>query len=301
MYPVARSRRVLVAGTTARDTVLRVPELPEPDTAVRAERVEDVPGGCGANAAYALARLGHAPELLTAVGEGFAGSSAEQRLTEAGVSLAHAVRDRERATARAVVTTDATDRQTIVYHEGATPAMTRLEPLETDFAHFAPGELSAYPRLMQACGTVTYDPGQETFYRPIEEVTAPIEHADVLLVNEHEAERLASAYGGMGALVGEVEALVVSDREGQTIHTEGGRQRVPGVEAEAVDPTGAGDAHGAGVLHGLAEGWSLAEACRLGSVLAARAVESLGAQEGLPTLGAARVRYEAAYGAWPGE
>lgn len=290
---------MLVAGTTAHDTLLRVEDLPAPDEAVRAQRTVDAPGGCGANTAYALARLGHAPTLLTALGRGFEGSRAHGRLTAAGVDLDHAVQDPERSTARAVVTTDREDRQTIVYHEGATPAMRELEPVEADVAHFGPGELSAYPDLMRACGTVTYDPGQETFYRETDEVLAPIEHADVLLVNGHEAERIADAYGSRQALVDALEGLVVTDREGQTVHTPDGTARVDGVPADPVDPTGAGDAHDAGVAHGLEAGWTLEEACRLGSVLAAFAVEELGAQENLPSLDEALSRFEQAYGRPP--
>lgn len=290
---------MLVAGTTARDTLLSVDELPGPDEAARAHRALDAPGGCGANTAYALARLGHAPTLLTAVGRGFEGSKAQRRLDEAGVALDHAVRDPERTTARAVLATDGEGRQTIFYHEGATPAMVDLEPVEAEIAHFGPGELSAYPDLMRACGTVTYDPGQETFYREMDEVLAPIEHADVLLVNRHEAERIAEAYGSREALVEALDALVVTELDGQTIHTTEGSTSVQAAPADPVDPTGAGDAHDAGVAHGLAAGWTLEEACRLGSVLAAFAVEALGAQEGLPSLEEARGRFEDAYGRPP--
>jgi ribokinase len=291
---------VLVAGTTATDTLLRVDELPAPDTAERADRVLDAPGGCGANVAVALGRLGDEPDLLTAVGSDFAGSDAERRLERAGVALNHAVRAADERTARAVMTTDAEARQTIVYHEGATRRMRDLDPVAAELAHFAPGELSAYPALMAACERVTYDPGQETFYRDMEEVLAPIEHADVLLVNEHEADRIAEAHGGREALLADLEALVVTDRDGQTIHAGGQRERVTAVETDPVDPTGAGDAHSAGLLHGLATGFELADACRLGSVLAASAVEHLGAQGGLPDREQALARFERAYGRRPG-
>lgn len=287
---------MLVAGTTALDTVLRVETLPDPDTARRADAIVDGPGGCGANVAYALARLGHQPTLMSAVGEGFEATEAHERLAAAGVDLDHLVRSDEAPTARAVLTTDAAGHQEIVYHEGATPRMTQLDPLPAKIGHFAPGELSAYPPLMAACETTLYDPGQETFYRPIEEVIAPIEHAQILVANHHEAERIADAHGGLEALVDELEAVVITDAEGQDLHTPDGRDRVPGVEAEAVDLTGAGDAHSAGMLHGLEQGWSLATACRFGSVLAAFAVEALGAQAGLPGLPAALERYVSAYG-----
>lgn len=290
---------MLVAGTTARDTLVRVTELPGPDTAERADEIADATGGCGANVAYALARLGHRPRLMSAVGGDFAGSRFEAHLEDAGVDLDALVRKQDQRTARAVVTTDASGRQAITYHEGATPAMRELSPHEAPIGHFGPGELTAYPRLMRACERVTYDPGQETFYRPLEDVLAPVEHTDVLLANEHEAERLAEAYGGLDALTRDLTAVVVTDATGQDVHTAEESARVRGVEADVVDPTGAGDAHSAGVVHGLEAGWTLETACRFGSVLAAFAVEHVGAQAGLPTLEAAIARYETAYGSTP--
>lgn len=292
------SGSVLVAGTIALDTIARVDALPGPDEACRADAIADRPGGCGANVAHALARLGHRPALLSAAGRGFDGSRAQRALEASGVDLDHVVRA-EAPTARAVVTTEDQGRQTIVYHEGATPAMRDLSPVPASLGHFAPGELTAYPALMDACERVTYDPGQETFHRPIEEVLAPIDHADVLLANEHEARRITDVYGGLDALVDALDAVVVTDPGGQDVHTAQGRERVPGVEAELLDATGAGDAHSAGVVHGIDAGWSLPQACRMGSVLAAFAVEGLGAQAGLPTLEEALERYEAAYGEAP--
>ncbi len=290
---------MIVAGTTAWDTLLRVDELPGPDTAKRATTIVDAPGGCGANTAYALALLGHAPTLLTAVGNDFGTFGIQNRLEDAGVNLDHAYHAEDAPTARAVLTTDAHDRQTIAYHEGATPHMKNLTPVPAPIGHFAPGELTAYPPLMEACDVVTYDPGQETFYRPIEEVIAPIRHTDVLLVNEHEAKHIAEGHEGIEQLLDAVDTLIISDKNGQTIHTGGDTIRTDGVPANPVGLSGAGDAYNAGVLHGIANDWPIEDAARFGSVIAAFTIETYGAQEGLPTLEEAQRRYEDAYGTKP--
>lgn len=290
---------MLVAGTVAIDLIARVPHLPAEDRSVRASSMSEHPGGCGGNVARALARLGHAPHLVSAVGPGFEGSAYEAALLEEGVDLSDLHRDAERPTARAFMATDPKGHQQIVYHEGASPAMEEIELVASPIGHFAPGELAAYPHMMEMCGLVTFDPGQETFYRSRQELTACIEAADILLVNRHEAKHLAGLTGGLEGLLADLEAVVVTDPEGQDIHTTDGTERVPGCAADEVEHTGAGDAHSAGVVHGLAEGWSLAEACRMGSVLAAFALEATGAQEGLPTLEAALERYQAAYGTRP--
>lgn len=294
MYPNPGSLAVLAVGSTAFDTIARTDKLPGPDEAVKADAIEAGPGGCGANVARGLARLGRTPTLLSAVGEDFAGSPAEQALQAEGVDLSHVFRAPGESTARAIVTTDAQLRQAIVYDEGSTPRMTELSPLEAPIGHFAPGELTAYPELMEPVDRVIFDPGQEVFYRPIEETLAPAEHADILVVNEHEAQRLAEAVGSIDQLAEPREALVVTHASGQTIHSEGQTTEVEAISADVVDPTGAGDAYAAGLVHGLADGLDLVEASRLGGAVAACVVERVGAQTGLPTLEQARARLDEA-------
>ena len=59
--------------------------------------------------------------------------------------------------------------------------------------------------------------------------------------------------------------------EGETIAVEG-------VEADAIDTTGAGDMYAAGVLYGITNGLSWKQAGHLGSHAAARIVSQLGAR-----------------------
>lgn len=290
LYLPAGWPRVLVVGSTAFDTLARVPRFPQADEAVKAQSIEAQPGGCGANAARALARLGHEPTLLSAVGLDFPDSPAARALDGDGVDLSQLVHARDHRTARAVMATDDQLQQAIVYDEGATPAMQRLEPVQAGLGLFSPGELRAYPPLMRAVDRVVFDPGQEVFYREAEEVLALLKHADVLVVNEHEAERLANAAGGIPALLEGLEALVVTHARGQRIHRHEGQAEVEALPADVVDPTGAGDAHCAGLTHGLAEGMDVVEASRFGSAVAACVVEHVGAQAGLPTLAEARAR-----------
>lgn len=291
----ALSRVVLVAGTTALDLVARIPVPPHPDVAVEMSELTQQRGGCGANVALALARLGHRPTLLSAVGEDFAGSGYEQALEQAGVDLGSLVHAPGELTARAIMATTPEEVQYILFHPGATPAMAQLEPVEAALAHFAPGEISAYPRLMAACQEVCFDPGQEVFHRPHEEILACLEHVDILLLNNHEADHLAEQADGIEALTEPIDAVIVRDAEGQTIHTRDGDQRIPAAPARVADPTGAGDAHSAGFVHGRSMGWPLDRCCRFGSAVAACAIEAPGAQGGLPSLPEAEKRMAEAY------
>ncbi len=291
---------MLVAGTVALDLIARVPSLPARNRTVLASQMAEHFGGCGGNVARALGRLGHEPHLVSAVGADFRGSAYEDALEADGVDLSDLHYHDEAPTARAFLATDPKGDQQIVYHAGATPHMTEIDLVASPIGHFAPGELSTYPRLMEHCGHVTFDPGQETFHRDIDEVWACVEAADILLVNHHEAEHLADHAGGIPEMLETLGALVVTDAQGQDLHTPGGTDRIPGVACEDIEHTGAGDAHSAGVVHGLAQGWDLDDCCRMGSVIAAFALEHAGAQTGLPRLDQAYDRFEAAYGYRPG-
>ncbi len=287
-------------GTLAWDTLARVEELPGPDEAARVTGARREPGGAGANVAAALARLGGEPTLLTAVGPDFAGSAYEARLQALGVDL-QAVVD-EAGTAHAWVFTDGAERQHIYFHEGASPAMANLQPVEAPWGHFAPGELGAYPPFMEAVERVSFDPGQEVFHRDPTDVRACLPRADVLFMNRHERERMESVLGHplVELLSDELEVLVETrGGEGTRVVTVEDAFTVPAVPVTVRDPTGAGDSHRAGFLHALMNDWGVEAAARLGNVLASFTVEAPGTQAALPTLEEARGRYEGTYGSGP--
>jgi sulfofructose kinase len=61
--------RVMVAGSAALDFVYQVAQLPEGGSKFAAQAVDIVGGGCAANAAVAIARLGGTPQLLARFGD----------------------------------------------------------------------------------------------------------------------------------------------------------------------------------------------------------------------------------------
>jgi sulfofructose kinase len=65
----AASPRILCAGMAVLDEVFRVERAPAPNSKSRASAFASVIGGCAANAAVAIARLGGAAELAAALGE----------------------------------------------------------------------------------------------------------------------------------------------------------------------------------------------------------------------------------------
>ena len=284
-----------VVGTVAWDTLALVERLADPETTGGVRRVHaDLPGGTGGNVAMALGRLGAGPRLVGAVGADFADSPYERALREAGVDLAGLVRTSS-ATSRAYVFFEATGRQQTYFFPGASRELV-AQPVRGR-VHFAAGEVSCYPAMMQTADWVSFDPGQEVFHRDHKQILACLPHVDLLFLNKHERARLGldvRALARDGTLVVETRG-----RDGTVVHAAEGEVDVPGVDVPATDPTGAGDAHRAGFLYALAKGVDLRAAARFANVLGSFAVEDVGPQTRLPTLAQARTRYAQAYGDAP--
>lgn len=284
-----------VVGTLAYDTMAAVDRLPKPEetAGVRAVRV-DVFGGTAGNVAMALAKLGARPRVLAGVGPDFSGSAYENALTRAGVDLSTLVHASE-PTSRAYIFYDAHGAQMTAFYSGASRALAsaRVPPL-AGRVHFAAGEISVYPKLMKQAEWVSFDPGQEVFHRSHDEILACLEHVDLLFLNKLERERLAIPIRNLV----DAGTTVVETRgaEGATIHTLGSDTTIPAAPATPKDPTGAGDAHRAGFLYALDKGATVEKAARFAAVLGAFAVESVGPQDGLPSLEQAKERYQKAWG-----
>lgn len=281
-----------VVGTVAWDTLALVDRIADPETTGGVRRVHaDLPGGTGGNVATALGRLGARPRLVAAVGEDFAGSTYERALQAAGVDLGGLLRTRG-ATSRAYVFFEATGRQQTYFHAGASRDL--VAQRVRGRAHFAAGEVSCYPAMMQTADWVSFDPGQEVFHRDHKEILACLPHVDLLFLNKHERDRLAL---DLAALVRDGTTVVETrGRQGTVVHAAGGELEVPGVDVPATDPTGAGDAHRAGFLYALDKGADLRTAARFANVLGSFAVEAVGPQSNLPTLAQAEARFAGAYG-----
>lgn len=292
-----------VVGTVAFDVMGRVSALPAPEeTAGVVELDMDVPGGTAGNVSMALARLGAPPRLLSCVGPDFAGSAYERQLASAGLDLS-LVRVVEAPTSRAFIFFDGAGKQMTFFHAGASRDLADAWPTPPPLgrAHFAAGEISCYPRLMQSAEWVSFDPGQEVFHRELEQLTACLPHVDLLFLNRHERDVLESRAGwSLERMLSEGVSVIVETRGagGSVVHSAAGRFAAPAVEAVARDPTGAGDAHRAGFLYALERGAELGVCARFASVLGAFAVETVGAQ-GHPTLDEAVARYQKAFGEPP--
>ena len=311
------SRRVLISGSVAYDTIMvfdghfkdhilpdRVHML---NVAFLTPTLKREFGGCAANIAYNLRQLGGEPVILATVGRD-AGDYLE-RITGMGIDTTHVARLDDHYTARAFITTDLADNQVIAFHPGAMSHAHRVraaDAMPAALGIVAPNGKEAmvqHAREFREAGLpFVFDPGQGLPMFDGSELRALIESATAVTVNDYEARLLCERTGWTEAQVAmRVQALIVTlGGEGSQVWTATGCESIAACRiAEALDPTGCGDAYRAGMLHGIAQGWSWSKAARLGSVLGAMKIEREGAQNHRLDLAEVASRFRSAYGEPP--
>jgi adenosine kinase len=264
-------------------------------------------GGCAGNIAYSLAMLGGEPQIMATVG-----SDAQpyfERLGALGLDAAHVRRVEETFTAQAFITTDLDDNQITAFHPGAMNFSHRNhvgDAAGIALGIVAPdgrdGMLQHAREFAQAGIPFIFDPGQGLPMFNGDELTAFIDQAAYVTVNDYEGQLLQERTGqSLEALARRVRALVLTrGAEGSIVHAEGRAIAIPAVKPQAVvDPTGCGDAYRAGLLYGIARGMDWPLTGRLASLIGAIKIASRGGQNHRFDRTEIEVRYKEAFGAAP--
>ena len=143
-------------------------------------------------------------------------------------------------------------------------------------------ELPSLFRRAKALGlTTSFDPGHDPYEEWGREVADAFCDASVLFLNDVELRRITgsgSVLRGLQALATDSTTVVVKlgARGAAALHAGDEAERVPALDVEVRDTTGAGDSFNAGFLHGWLRGCSLTEALRRGVVCGSLSTRSLG-------------------------
>ncbi len=287
-YPSAdlimRVSRPAGVGETA--TILDLPDLDALN-----------PGGCAANIAVGMARLGSRAGLVSAVGDDNASWKYLALLTADGVDISGVASVPGRMPLCLLFVTPQGEHQTFYY-----PGVNAQKPPDIPAA-----ALSAATKW----GVITVGPKEHTseMARSWHEAGVPIlwslrrdpaafppdlvrylaRVSSIAVMNEAEAEMLTTELGlerveDLLSIGERMEAVLITrGAEGSRVVWQDGEADVPAVPPDRfVDPTGAGDAFCAGVLWGRLRGFSWDRAARIGAVVASFVLEEFGAQAGLP-------------------
>jgi sugar/nucleoside kinase (ribokinase family) len=294
---------VVCAGILVADLfVPPLPRLPSPGELLVVEDFLLDTGGCAANTASCLARLGVRVSVAGKVGNDSFGDFIEQDLRQKGVEITGVKRSSAYGTSKTVILPVVGADRRFIHTIGANADFTAHDVDRALLAGVRVFYLGGYfvlpqvkqAELAEACcfarahGAYTVldvvTPATDSA-ASLEELREVLPHVDVFMPNEEEAR----------ALTGETEPRRQAERFlaagcGTVIITRGAQgallmnaqqtMEAPAPDMATVDQSGAGDAFAAGYIAGLLEGWSAADALSFAGVLGASACTQLGCTPG---------------------
>ncbi len=286
---------IVVFGSINLDLVAEVARFPRPGETVAGISFAALPGGKGANQALAARRAGAIVAMAGAVGTDAFAATALSGLAEAGVDLAW-VRQVDTLTGVALIHVAAGGQNSITVIAGANARVqasavpdvalhvgtTLLLQLEVPLA--AVCDVAARAGARGARVVLNAAPAHEL-------PNALMSTLDVLIVNEHEAEALATGFGM--PVDPEAFATAVHRQHGcAVVVTLGGRGALAVAEAnvffaaapavEVIDTTGAGDAFTGALAAALDRNTAWPRALAEGVAAGSLACGGAGAQAALP-------------------
>lgn len=294
-------KKILVIGSLNMDMVAEVDHTPVAGETILTNKMELVPGGKGANQAYAAGKLGAQVCMLGAVGADSYGKTERENLAEAGVDVSSVLVREEASTGAAFITVNREGDNCIVVVAGANATLSpadieeneglikqndiiilQLEiPLDT--VVWAAKTAKKYGKL------VILDPAPvprefpEELYR----------YVDIMKPNETELKML-TGFGGSEAELKKAAQFLKDQGVGNVVVTLGGNgvyveeksgenHRIPALKVETVDTTAAGDTFTAALALKIAQGAELREAAEYANYVSALVVTRKGAQSSIPS------------------
>lgn len=296
---------IVVIGSLNMDFVVTVERLPLPGETILGRNFRTIPGGKGANQAYAAAKLtgnGAVVRMLGRVGADSFGATLKENLAAVGVDVGAVLETAGEATGVACIQVDDAGENSITVAPGANSALSSADidlqsstladarlvllQLEVPLEAVATGLREA----RRAGATCILDPA------PARALSREIlELVDIATPNESEAFVLAglpqSRLDTRGAIalgqrIREMAArsvVVKLGGQGCVYCGSDGTFAVPGLSVQAVDSTAAGDTFNAALAVALSENYEMEQALRFANAAAAISVTRAGAQTSAPS------------------
>jgi sulfofructose kinase len=287
---------ILCAGIIVLDEVFRVGEFPRPDGKVQAEGFFVVNGGCAANAAVAIARLGGSAALAGPMGgpagEDDNGDRVLRALKRENIDCTFCQRVDGLATALSAIVINARGDRTIVTYRDeriavtapadAAAAVAQADMVLADNRY--PDFVAPICEAARARGVpVVLDGDRPTFADdPLFRIASHVIFSSECLCETTGIADLAEALLEIAKRT--AAFLAVSNGPDDIVYLQNGAPRyLPVFKIGAVDTLGAGDAFHGGFALALAEGRDEVEAMRFGAATAGIKCTRLGGSTGAPT------------------
>jgi sugar/nucleoside kinase (ribokinase family) len=295
---------VLCAGIIVADHISSpISHLPVPGELVLADQLLLTIGGCAANVAVDLVKLGVSAAVVGRVGEDVFGRVVTDMLAEQQVDVSALQVTPNRDTSQTLIVNVAGQDRRFIHTFGANGVFRAADIPPERVAKcrvlylggyllmggMLPDELLAVFAAARRAGAKTVldvvTPGPSDYLPKLEKL---LSHVDVFLPNDHEAElilgekdvlRQAEHFHQIGART----VVITRGDRGSVLVGEGMRLRAETYRTPFVDGTGGGDAFAAGYIDGLLRGLDAEGCLRNGSAVGASCVRAIGTTTGVFT------------------
>ncbi|MDD4113900.1 MAG: ribokinase [Herbinix sp.] len=293
--------KLLIVGSLNMDVVIDVDTMPKPGETIFGKKLSHIPGGKGANQAYACGKLGADVSMIGAVGKDENGDKLLKNLQSVGVDTSGVQVLDYTVSGTAIITVNCEGENSIIVISGAN--------YELNKEH-----INKHRNLIEECDVVVLQleiPMETVVYVAelakslnkqviLDPAPAPkmlpdslIKNIDIIKPNETELQTLTGMptdttdkiVAAADSLIkrGIDKVVVTVGSKGTVLVTKDKHEVFPPRKVEAVDTTAAGDAFTASLALKLVEGSSIEEAIKFGNIVSSIVVTRKGAQSSIPS------------------
>ena len=295
-------KKILVVGSLNMDSVVETQHMPEAGETVSGKNVTLVPGGKGANQAYAAGKLGGNVGMVGAVGDDAFGQALKENLESVGIDISGIAVMKGESTGQAFITVDERGENSIIVIAGTNGLVSKeliiqnkklIEESDIIIMQLEiPAEVVEYVKdlAVDMGKLVIIDPAPavqdlpETFWKGVDYIK-PNETELAVLTGRRMETKEELEEGARQMLSKGVKGVIVTlGGEGCILVTGEKEEIFPAVKVKAVDTTAAGDGFTAGFALALSQGKNQEEAIRFGQEVSSIIVTKMGAQTSIPTM-----------------
>ncbi len=294
--------KILVVGSLNMDFVIDVKNMPLAGETILGEKVTLVPGGKGANQAYAAGKLGGNVRMIGAVGNDMYGSMLKENLESVGVDTSGIETIKGAPTGNAFITVDECGENSIIVIQGTNACLTKemidrhmelIDQCDTVIMQLEiPLEIVTYVKNIakEKGKTVILDPAPakaglpDEFFRGFDIVKPNETEIQTLSGRKMETKRKLEE-GAKQLLEKGVDTVIITlGGDGALLVTKDASEEFHAKRVNAVDTTAAGDSFTAALAVALGKGMPYSKAIEFGNSVSGIVVTRKGAQTSIPTM-----------------
>lgn len=295
-------KKIVVVGSLNMDVVIETPHMPKCGETISGKNVTMVPGGKGANQAYAVGKLGGDVTMIGAVGMDASGEALLDSLKSVNVNVSGIRQQDNSVTGQAFITVDDNGDNAIIIIAGSNGFVTKelidenVKIIrESDIVIMQleiPLDVVEYVKelAIKEGKTVIVDPAPavsdipDKFWKGIDYIKPNETELSILTGFKMETKEELAQGARVMIEKGVKNVIVTLGGEGCLLVTDEKEEFFPSYKVKAIDTTAAGDSFTAAFALALSQGADYKEAIRLGQKVSSIAVTRKGAQTSIPSM-----------------